>query len=211
MSTAMPERFGAIFGLLWIAVLALTSGCKAVPTTHYYVLEPRAGASDGSGRGLSIGVLPFEVDPPYDEDRIVYRIGADSPKVGFYDYHRWAAPLSRMLPRIASAAFRDVEGVGRIEPFASERRYDVRLTGRVVALEEVDTAAGQHVRIDLVLTLIGSDGATLWSAAASGRSEISVDTVEQLVAQARDVADRVFAAERDGFARALASAASGGD
>ena len=28
----------------------------------------------------------------------MYRVGEDSPEVGFYAYHRWAAPLSRMLP-----------------------------------------------------------------------------------------------------------------
>ena len=110
-----------------------------------------------------------------------------------------------MLPRIACAAFRDVEGVGRIEPVSSEQRYDVRLFGRVITLEEVDVAGGQHARIDLVLTLIGSDGSTLWSAAASERSDASADTVEEFVAQTRAVAERIFAAQREGFARALAS------
>jgi uncharacterized lipoprotein YmbA len=191
--------------LLWIVILALSTGCRAAPTMSYYVLEPRSGASADAPDGVSVGVLPFEVDPPYDQDRIVYRIGADSPKVGFYEYHRWAAPLSRMLPRIASAAFRDVEGVGRIEPVSSEQRYDVRLSGRVIALEEVDVAGEQHARIDLVLTLIGSDGSTLWSAAASESSDVSADTVEELVAQTRAVAERIFAAQREGFARALAS------
>ena len=89
-------------GLLWIAILTLSSGCRATPAMNYYVLEPRSGASADAPDGVRVGVLPFEVDPPYDQDRIVYRIGADSPKVGFYEYHRWAAPLSRMLPRIAS-------------------------------------------------------------------------------------------------------------
>ena len=207
--SAAARRAGV--GLLWITVLVLTTGCKAVPTTHYYVLEPRAGASDGARAGLTVGVLPFEVDPPYDQDRIVYRIGEDSPEVGFYDYHRWAVPLSRMLPRIASAAFTDVVGVGRIEPVACGRRYDVRLSGRVVTLEEVDTAGGQHVRIDLVLILIGSDGTTLWEATASGRSDSSADTVEQLVAQTRDVAERIFAGQRGELALALATAVAGDD
>jgi len=196
---AAPRRF------LWIVVLVLATGCRVVPTTHYYVLEPPTVTRDGATTGLTVGVLPFTVDPPYDQDRIVYRIGADSPKVGFYEYHRWAAPLSRMLPRIASAAFRDVEGVGRIEPVAAEHRYDVRLSGRVITLEEIDIAGGQHVRMDLVLTLIGSDGSTLWSAAASGRSDTSADTVEDVVTQIRAVAERVFAEQREGFARALAA------
>jgi hypothetical protein len=81
----------------------------------------------------------------------------------------------------------------------------VRLSGRVITLEEIDIAGGQHVRMDLVLTLIGSDGSTLWSAAVSESSDSSADTVEELVAQTRAVAERIFAAQREGFARALAS------
>ena len=198
-------------GFLCIVMLALTIGCKAVPTTHYYMLEPRAAASAGAGAGagVTVGVLPFAVDPPYDQDRIVYRMGADSPKVSFYDYHRWASPLSRMLPHIACAAFQDVEGVRRIEPVASDRRYDVRLYGRVITLEEVDTDGGQHVRVKFVLTLVGSNDATLWSAAVSGRSSTSADTVEELVRELRVVAEQVFVDQREGFARALASAAGG--
>ena len=29
----------------------------------------------------------FDVDPPFDQDRIVYRVGAESPEIGFYAYH----------------------------------------------------------------------------------------------------------------------------
>lgn len=190
----------------WIALVAAAVGCKAVPAMHYYMLEPRAQPIAPAGDGLEVGVLPFSVDQPYDQDRIVYRVGADSPQVGFYEYHRWAAPLSHMLPRLVCAAYGDLEGVGRIEPAASDRRYDVRLTGRVVALEEVDTDAGQHVRLDLTLTLVGADGSTLWSTTASGRGDASADTVEGIAVQARDVVESVLASRREAIARVLLSA-----
>ena len=94
------------------------SGCGGPPATHYYLLEvtPKVEArSTAAERGVTVGVRSFQVDPPYDQDRIVYRVGADSPEVGFYEYHRWAAPLSHMLPRLVCAAYGDVEGVGRIQ------------------------------------------------------------------------------------------------
>ena len=61
-------------------------------------------------------VEAFLVDPPYDQDRLVYRVGRNTPEVGFYDYHRWAAPLSRMLPKVVADSFGTVRGVASIEP-----------------------------------------------------------------------------------------------
>ena len=88
--------------LFWIALVATAVGCKAVPAMHYYMLEPRAETTPAPGGGLTVGVLPFAVDSPYDQDRIVYRVGDSSAEVGFYAYHRWAAPLSRMMPTLVA-------------------------------------------------------------------------------------------------------------
>jgi len=82
--------------LLLLAVsltVSLIGACRSAPTTHYYVLTPTrqvpdvaAAASDSTG--LRIGVEPFTVDPPYDRDQLVYRLGVDSVEVGFYTFHR---------------------------------------------------------------------------------------------------------------------------
>ena len=60
---------------LLVGALVLCS-CGSVPQTHYYLLEPadfRPGSPSGSASGLAVGVKVFQVDPPYDQDRIVYR------------------------------------------------------------------------------------------------------------------------------------------
>ena len=82
---------------VWLAGLTFLVSCGGAPRTHYFVLSTAAVSVDASGTG-SIGVAPFRVAPPYDGDRIVYRFGEHGPEVGFYPYHLWAAPLSRMLP-----------------------------------------------------------------------------------------------------------------
>lgn len=184
------------------AALALATGCGRPPATRYYTLDPREAAPPAS-QGVTIGVLPFAVDAPYDQDRIVYRIGESTPEVGFYDYHRWAVPLSRMLPRFVAAGLGGADGVGRIEPASSDLPYDLRLTGRVRVLEEVDTAAGQHVRVDIELALLDADGDRLWSGRVTGRTERSADTVAALVGETRDLIETLMADRRQSLVAAL--------
>ena len=65
---------------LAVALPLALCGCGSVPPTHYYVLEPQdvpriEAFGTATARGLAIGVETFRVDPPYDQDRIVYRVG----------------------------------------------------------------------------------------------------------------------------------------
>ena len=57
--------------------LLLVWGCSQVPPTHFYVLEMQESAAvrAQSEEGWAIGVRSFVVDAPYDQDRIVYRLG----------------------------------------------------------------------------------------------------------------------------------------
>jgi uncharacterized lipoprotein YmbA len=123
----------------------------------------------------------MHVDAPYDRDSIVYRIGVDSPEVGFYTYHLWAAPLTRMLPAVLAAALGETEGVAAIEPAAPGRTYPAYLTGRVLRFEEVDLPGAQQVRISLSLTLSRADGTEIWSGRVSGESSLETNRVEEVV------------------------------
>ena len=119
-------------GLLLAGSVCTVVGCRSMPTTHYYVLEPPemgGEARQGSQDGLAIGVREFVVDPPYDQDQLVYRSGGDSSEIGFYAYHRWAAPLGRLLPMAVASALTGVPGVASVEPVTSNGEYDAILTG----------------------------------------------------------------------------------
>ncbi len=167
-------------------------GCAGAPQTHFYILEPQdLQAVEASGaataRGLAIGVETFRVDSPYDQDRIVYRVGEGSTEIGFYEYHRWAAPLERMLPGVIAAVYSGVPGARSIEPMDSRRSYDAVMRGRVVVFEEVDTADGPRVRIQLTLRLDAVDETQLWSATLSRDAGVSSDNVRDVVTQMQSV------------------------
>ena len=170
----------------WLSSVALiaglaVAGCAGrLPTTHYYVLEAEDVARSIPPSGLTIGVPALRVAAPYDQDRIVYRVGEDSVEVGFYAYHRWAAPLGRMLPPLIAEACQDLTGVQRIEPAEAERQYDAYLHGRLTTLEEIDTPDGVRVLVRLDLRLV-RNGATVWSETVAHETPIDGNDVGDVV------------------------------
>ena len=81
-----------------VVVWVLVGGCGGKrPPVHYYTLGPAEISSStwrsNNDAGLDVGVNAFHVELPYARDKIVYRIGEQSPEVAFYAYHRWAGPL----------------------------------------------------------------------------------------------------------------------
>jgi uncharacterized lipoprotein YmbA len=144
-----------------------------------------ATGSDGSGdtetSASIIGVRPFAVDAPYDQDRIVYRVGERSPEVGFYAYHLWAAPLSSMLQTAVAAGLTGTDGVAAFEPVVAGRRYDAYLHGRVLAMEEIDLSDRQLVRAAIELRLHGSDGVEVWTRVVEARGETRTEEVADIV------------------------------
>jgi uncharacterized lipoprotein YmbA len=186
-------------------ILTLLGGCSQLPATHSYVIEldpvgaAMAAGASGAGAaengGWTIGVRPFAVDAPYDQERIVYRHGESSPEVGFYAYHLWAAPLQSMLPAAVASGLSGASGVAGLEPLVAGRRYDAFLHGRVLAVEEIDLADRQVVRAAVELRLHAPDGAELWSRRVEGRGETRTeevaDIVEALAAALGDALDPV--------------------
>ena len=161
--------------------LLLMVGCSQTPPTHFYVLELQQSAAvrAQSEEGWAIGVRSFMVDPPYDQARIVYRMREGSPEVYYYAYHHWAAPVSQMLAHSVADGLAGTEGVRSIEPLMPGRPYDAYLEGRVLAVEEVDHAAEQIVRLRIDLLLVSRDDEELWS--KSLRLDGTTNTTEVVV------------------------------
>jgi ABC-type uncharacterized transport system auxiliary subunit len=186
-----------------MALLLVATGClggKTLPT-HYYLphLPPaETTPSGGSAEGLEIGVAAFHVDAPYDGDRIVYRVGADSPEVGFYAYHRWAAPLGRTLPILVAERFAGAAGIASIEPALPGRRYGARLEGRVRVLEEVDAQAGPGARVRLWLALVEAGGEEIWSSELDAEAPAAAPEMRAVVeAMGQALADALARGRRD--------------
>jgi uncharacterized lipoprotein YmbA len=130
---------------------------------------------------LRIGVEPFTVDPPYDRDQLVFRIGADAVEVGFYEYHRWAAPLGELVAVAIAEGLSGTPGIAAIEPVSAGGDYSAYLRGRVIYLEELDLPDRQQARLRLELRLVSKSGSTLWSQEVAGSAEGQNETVAEVV------------------------------
>lgn len=194
---------------LLLAVVPL--GCGGPPATHYYLLEvtPRGVGAAAVEHGLTVGVRAFQVDPPYDQDRIVYRVRERSAEVGFYAYHRWATPLSRMLPRAVASGLDDTDGLRLIEPAVTGRTYDAYLVGRVLTIEEVDHPGGQDVILRFELGLRSADGTELWSEVLTAEDTIATRDVGAIVEQMNRALGQAIDGVRDSFGRAITDAGAG--
>ena len=188
-----------------VMLMLILAGCARLPVTHYYVLEPSdLTPQAGTARGRDVAVDAFVVDPPYDQDRIVYRVGESSAEIGFYPYHRWAAPLARMLPRVVAAELVGTSGLRSIEPAAPGRDYDAHLQGRVLVFEEIDTSEGPRVRIRVTLTLRAEDGRVeLWSETLSADAPAAAEDVGEVVARLQTLLAETVRASRPGLEQAL--------
>lgn len=181
----------SVRGLLLLALGSAAAACRTPPAVHYYVLEPPRPAAEepspgASPEGISLGVESFTVDPPYDQERLVYRIGEDSPEVGFYAYHRWASPVGRLVAVAVAEALRGTPGIAAVEPATGDGDdYTAVLEGRVVCLEEVDLPAGQKARVRLELKLRDRAGTVLWARTLTGEAEGRAQSAAEIVEQMR--------------------------
>jgi uncharacterized lipoprotein YmbA len=195
------RRVGIDLPVVVVAAISIL-GCSQLPPTHYYVVEldpvPAAGGATGNegadrastaasagatadASGWILGVRPFAVDAPYDQDRIVYRVGEGSPEVGFYAYHLWAAPLSTMLAAAVATGLEGAPGVVAVEPVVAGRTYRAFVNGRVLAVEEIDLADRQLVRATIELRLVDREGAELWTDVVTARGETRTEEVGEVV------------------------------
>ncbi len=192
------RKNGLRFGGLLLA-LFLVSGCRStLPATHYYVLTPLPEAAGGEG-DLTLEVQTFLVDPPYDRDAVVYRLGADTGEVGFYAYHRWASPLGRLVSVALAEGLRGTPGLGRVEPSGSmgSERPSHLLRGRVVRAGEIGRAGGVEAHFELDVELLdlnaGVGGDVVWTQRVAGSAEgnpASAGEFMELLQQAFDQAVR---------------------
>ncbi|MGE0872058.1 MAG: ABC-type transport auxiliary lipoprotein family protein [Kofleriaceae bacterium] len=161
-------------------------GCGgSVPATRYYQLAAPTGATTHRG-DLVIAIEPFETDPGYDDERIVYR--TTPYRLDYYQYHRWSAPPSVM---VSSFLEQWLERAGAFRSVVRDATEQAPLVvrGRVLAIEEVDRSATSRLgRLVVELSLIDSrSGATLWSDQFEETEPVRRPTPEGL-AQALSVA-----------------------
>ncbi len=193
----------------------LFSACAGIPPTHYYMLEWDSGRKDpgpaADPSGITVGIEVFEVEPPYDQDRIVYRADPESPERGFYAYHRWAAPISRMLPRLTADGLSGMPGVSVITPIVAGDHYDALLAGTVLTLVEVDTPAGHEAHVRLRLVLRRPTGEAIWDETMDRVVITRTASVEAVVEGMNAALSDLIRQARPGIEAAIASADFAGE
>ena len=190
--------------ILCALVGAALSACGTAPALRYYLLEASAGPELPVGAPV-VQVARFTVEPPYDQDRIIYRVGAGDVQVRFYPYDRWAVPLDEMVANLVATSF---DGVGGVRFTRGTRAVDggLRLDGHLLRLEEVDYPAGPRIRYRLDLTLTAASGEVLHQVRLENEGEAPADQVESVVRWMQTVLVADLAQSRPGLAGALAEA-----
>jgi uncharacterized lipoprotein YmbA len=186
--------------------MAVAWGCVgSLPETHYYALSVPQNADSRTGalqsEGLMIGIESFAVDPPYDQDRLVYRPSTGSTEVGFYSYHRWAAPLGRLVAVALGEGLRGTAGVTSIEPALANGIYSARLRGRVTYFEEIESATIREARLSIDIELLDLSGEVLWAETLTGAARS--DGGEEPIAHFNRAFDDLLTQARAGLASAL--------
>lgn len=195
------------FVLLGLLIAGGFTGCAGrTPMTRYYDLATPPMHIDGGGPVLALE--PLNTDDAYDDERIVYRT---SPyRLDYYDYHRWSAAPGVMIGNYLE---RGLESSGLFGGVVREASGDagVVLTGRVVAIEEIDVSDTRwqgHLVLELRL-LDPHTGNTLWAQQYEERQPLTRQSPEGLAeaistAMAR-IVDRAAPAIHDTVAEHLAA------
>jgi ABC-type uncharacterized transport system auxiliary subunit len=139
--------------LMLLAVLSV--GCGSVRYPRTYVLDLQPPAAGATARSTSVGavaVRDFACPDYLCEGRIVYR--PTRSEVAYYEYHRWATTLRRMITDAVASRIRSV-GVfagGESAPQAAGAAY--LLTGAIERLEEVDDGRNVQAVVELSAQLV---------------------------------------------------------
>jgi ABC-type uncharacterized transport system auxiliary subunit len=162
--------------LTLIALLAVSAvGCGSVRYPRTYVLDLDPAAAAAPTRPALMGVLAVRdfACPDYLYDgRIVYR--PTRSEVGYYEYHRWAMSLRRMISDSVGARIRAGGAFTAVEPsqHAAGARY--MLTGAIERLEEVDDGRDVQAIVALSAELVDMRAhTTVWR-----HSEIASEPVK---------------------------------
>ncbi len=185
--------------------LLLATACSAVPEIRYFDLTQSATSSavNGDVEDPKISAAPSKsphwavaelaVDPPYDQDRLVYRQTATSSEVGFYEFTRWAAPLGQILQRELVRRLDEPQDFAYVEAMEMGHLYHRVLRGRVLQAEEVDQGDGSiTARLRLDLELEDGDGGLCWRGEIAGQASGHAKDGAEVMALFQRAADHLL-------------------
>jgi ABC-type uncharacterized transport system auxiliary subunit len=145
-----------------LAVFAIACGGVRYPRTYVLDLQPRQVAAPVRSATLgTVAVRDFACPDYLCDGRIVYR--PSTTEVGYYEYHRWATTLRRMITDSVAGRIRTDGVFTTVDalPKAADAAYV--LTGGIDRLEEVDDGASVHAVVELSAQLVDTRARqTVW-------------------------------------------------
>ena len=141
--------------MLMILLAVSTVGCGSVRYPRTYVLDLDKAPVAAPTRPPSLGALTVRdfACPDYLCDgRIVYR--PTRTEVGYYEYHRWATTLRRMITDSVASRIRAAGAFTAVQPSQQAAGATYTLTGAIERLEEVDDGRDVHAIVMLSAELV---------------------------------------------------------
>jgi ABC-type uncharacterized transport system auxiliary subunit len=118
----------------------------------------------------------------------VYRTTPE--RIGFYEYHRWAADPRELVTTAVIDHLRASGQYSRVSEYKGHPDDDYILSGRLEKLEEVDYPAGVKVEVAVSAQIVSvKTGATVWSNADSEVETVSDRNVPGVVSEMNRTAE----------------------
>jgi ABC-type uncharacterized transport system auxiliary subunit len=144
-----------------VAVFAV--GCASVryPTTYTLDLTGAAAAPPRPAALGGVAVRDFSCPDYLSDGRIVYR--PTRTEVGYYEYHRWAMTLRRMVTDSIAGDIRTRGVFGSVDGANNVAAARYVLTGAIERLEEVDDGRDVEAVVQLSAQLVDTRAQkTVW-------------------------------------------------
>ena len=145
-------------------VAAFAVGCGSVRYPRTYMLDLNEAMVGSPARHARLGALAvrdFTVPDYLSDGRIVYR--PTRTEVGYYEYHRWAATLRRMVTDSIAGRLRSEGVFGAVEPSPGAAAGAYMLTGAIERLEEVDDGRDVQAIVQISAELVDTrEQKTVW-------------------------------------------------
>jgi ABC-type uncharacterized transport system auxiliary subunit len=160
--------------ILMALLAVLEAGCAGVRYPRTYVLDldaPAAAAAPARpARAGTVAVRDFAYADYLGDGRIVYR--PTRTEVAYYEYHRWAMSLRRMITDSFAGRLRGMAAFTRVDALRSANT-DYVLTGAIERLEEVDDGREVQAVVELSAQLVDTrTQKTVWQHAEAASEPV---------------------------------------
>lgn len=169
-----------VLDVAWVGLLVavgLVVGCGTTTEIRHYQMKvakkavERSDAPSSTDKDVALAVENFSAGPAYDGARMAYK--EDPYRLDYYHFHRWAASPGLIVADVLRDTYRMSEAFESVTS-GYAARADVVLTGRVLALEEIDVNENKwvgHVSVDLRLRNAAT-GQMIWSKTVRKRRKL---------------------------------------